>query len=624
MPATIHAYHEGDEPIPGTGYRLISFLGRGGFGEVWKASTPGGVEAAIKIIRLGGAEGRKEFRALQLVKRIRHPNLMPLAAFWLKSADGAVLDNALAGQPELSNLSTIDEAISETTLVPMNTALAAPAELIIVMGLGDKPLIDRLDECRAQGCEGIPTEELLGYMEDAAEALDFLNSPVHGGGDGPIAIQHCDIKPHNLMIVGGAVQVCDFGLARMMGVERVTTGAASIAYAAPELLEGNKISSSTDQYSLAITYYELRSGKLPYSKETLAAVLEAKQTDTLDFSVCPMAEQEVLRRATRRDPVARFPSSLEFIRALRRAATADAEQGRTVSPRSPRRRARKAIAWGLIASICGAIASAGWWQFGRPEHVMPPAAVENTEPTSKTTSASLESKFKEPKRPEQKPSEPKPPAPVVSAGTSTPPPVKGPLEKGDELLKAGKYKEAILELDQAAVLAPNDARAFSRRGFARFQLKEYPNAIEDFKHSIDLAPTATDHFNRGLCYVKMKRCDEAIEDFDAAIRLDPQYAAAYYSRSQCHLKKEEYEAVVVDATKAIELFKTSSEPGFALADAYVLRGAACHEGLGRDKEALEDAKKALALSPADPIPAKELYQAALEALNEAAGKKKAK
>ena len=41
----------------------MSFLGRGGFGEVWKARAPGGAEAALKIIRLGSREGRKEFRA---------------------------------------------------------------------------------------------------------------------------------------------------------------------------------------------------------------------------------------------------------------------------------------------------------------------------------------------------------------------------------------------------------------------------------------------------------------------------------------------------------------------------------------------------------------------------------
>ena len=297
----VHVYREGDEPVPGAGYRLLSYLGRGGFGEVWKASTPGGGEAAVKIIRLGGAEGRKEFRALQLVKRIRHPNLMPLMAFWLKSSGGALLDDAVAEQAELVASAAAEPSLDKTSMPPLAQSLP-PAELVIVMGLGDTPLIERLQQCKADGLPGIPVDELLGYMEDTAEALDFLNRPIHECGSGPVAIQHCDVKPHNLMIVGGGVQVCDFGLARMMGVERVTTGAASIAYAAPELLDGNRISSTTDQYSLAVTYFELRTGRLPYAEETVAAVLDAKRKETLDFSACLPAEQDVLRRATSCDP----------------------------------------------------------------------------------------------------------------------------------------------------------------------------------------------------------------------------------------------------------------------------------------------------------------------------------
>jgi serine/threonine protein kinase len=97
------------------------------------------------------------------------------------------------------------------------------------------------------------------------------------------------------MVVGGAVQVCDFGLARMIGADRVTSAAASVAYASPELLETGKACPSTDQYSLAVTYYELRTGKLPYFEETLVAVVEAKHRGNLDFSACAPAEQEVLR-----------------------------------------------------------------------------------------------------------------------------------------------------------------------------------------------------------------------------------------------------------------------------------------------------------------------------------------
>ena len=89
-------------------------------------------------------------------------------------------------------------------MVPLMPFPDRAAELIIAMGLGDQSLYDRLLECRQQGLSGIPVEELFGYLEDAAEALDFLNSPVHELGSGPAAIQHCDVKPHNLMIVGGS------------------------------------------------------------------------------------------------------------------------------------------------------------------------------------------------------------------------------------------------------------------------------------------------------------------------------------------------------------------------------------------------------------------------------------
>src|SRR2546430_1021677 len=132
----MHSYDVGAEPVPG--YRLVRFLGRGGFGQVWQAEGPGGVEAALKIISLEGSQGLKEFRA---------------------------------------------------------------------------------------------------------------------------------IKPANLRTVGGAVQVCAYGLARALTDDvRKTASYGTPAYAAPERLTGNP-SAWTDQYSLAISYYELRVGRLPFEED---------------------------------------------------------------------------------------------------------------------------------------------------------------------------------------------------------------------------------------------------------------------------------------------------------------------------------------------------------------------
>ena len=71
-------FKTGDEPIPG--YRLQHFVGRGQYGEVWSAIGPGGALAALKLISLSGNAGLKELRALQRIKLIRHPHLMPITA----------------------------------------------------------------------------------------------------------------------------------------------------------------------------------------------------------------------------------------------------------------------------------------------------------------------------------------------------------------------------------------------------------------------------------------------------------------------------------------------------------------------------------------------------------------
>jgi serine/threonine protein kinase/tetratricopeptide (TPR) repeat protein len=292
------AYKQGDEPVPG--YRLMRFLGRGGFGEVWHATAPGGTEVAFKIIDLSERTGLKEWRAVQRVKKIRHPNLTPILALWLRDKDGNLLE--------------------EVDVDPTSDSRHRPTEMYFAMGLGDKSLLDRLKKCKDQGLSGIPVAELLNYLEDAARALDHLNSPRHDLGYGPVAIQHCDVKPQNILVVGDAAQVCDFGLARVLGDNRSTTNAAvTLAFAAPELLEEGKPSNATDQYSLAMTYFYLRTGTLPFSRNDANSVILEALEGRIDLSRLNSAEQQVIRQALARKPASRFPTCLDMARELRRA-----------------------------------------------------------------------------------------------------------------------------------------------------------------------------------------------------------------------------------------------------------------------------------------------------------------
>ncbi len=350
--AKITRYREGDEPIPG--YRLVQWLGEGGMGEVWKAETAGGIEVALKVLyKLEGKGSQKEFESLQLVKRIRHPNLVPITAFWLKDSDGNVLDDSqVAGALPSETLETPDDEPSDgttrgtvhmretappplqkTEVVPLTETIrqtrlpdetsenadgdlrasGSASQLIIAMGLGDSSLYQCLEDYRRSETSGIPTEELLEYFEASARAIDLLNNDHN--------IQHCDIKPQNILVVGGAAQVCDFGLAQALGKEggRGTNNAFTMAYAAPEVLSSGHPSAHTDQYSLAISYCELRTGKLPYREETLTGVIEAKRSGTLELTGLTPAEGEVIKRATVIDPGERYESCLEFTRALRYA-----------------------------------------------------------------------------------------------------------------------------------------------------------------------------------------------------------------------------------------------------------------------------------------------------------------
>jgi serine/threonine protein kinase len=262
-------------PQPGSfvlpGYRLITQLGRGGFGEVWKAVGPGEVPLAMKLVRLDGPKAALEARSLDFMKFIKHPQLIAIFGIW--------------NQEDF---------------------------LIIGMELAERTLQQRLCEVTQQGAM-IPVRELQGYMAEAAKAIDFLNEPRHTiDGKAGVSIIHRDIKPHNLLLMGNGLKVADFGLARTFEQHLSTkTYALTPAYAAPEFFEGHAFTQS-DQYSLAISYYQLRTGALPFQGD-LHQLIAGHLNQPPDLSLLPKPEREILRRALAKRPQDRWTNCREFI-----------------------------------------------------------------------------------------------------------------------------------------------------------------------------------------------------------------------------------------------------------------------------------------------------------------------
>lgn len=314
---------KGDEPVPG--YRLEEFLGRGQFGEVWRATSPGRAKVALKFLNLTERQGLKEFKAIQRIKSLRHAHLASITALWLLDEKGAVLGD------DILDSYTLETSTPRDTMMPtLSRSERVPQRLVVATLLCDMNLNDRMRQWQQTGQSGIPLDELLRYMEEAAKGIDFLNSAQHDLGEGPVTVQHCDIKPANIMLTGDSVMICDFGVARFLSDARAaatgTSVAGSPAYMAPECIK-SKPTSRSDQYSLAITYVELRTGRLPFHSESWMEVLEAHCTGNLDLSGLSSGERAVIRKATSVKPDDRYPSCVAMVAALRLAAEQPQKKG---------------------------------------------------------------------------------------------------------------------------------------------------------------------------------------------------------------------------------------------------------------------------------------------------------
>ncbi|HHO49392.1 MAG TPA: serine/threonine protein kinase, partial [Deltaproteobacteria bacterium] len=218
------------EPARQRQFRIHHCLGRGGYGEVYRATmmSPGGIssDVALKMLRLdvdttGDAVGRLRDEG-KLLSALRHPTI-------LRVHDIAVLEGRIG---------LVTEYIEGQDL----------SSLVRIVAL--------------------PPRALLQVVGAVAEALDVAWCTLTPEGGRPLHLIHRDIKPSNIRLGRhGQVKLLDFGIARSVSGEltresRTGTGSAigSLSYMAPERFGRDPVGSAADVYGLGCTLYEGLSG----------------------------------------------------------------------------------------------------------------------------------------------------------------------------------------------------------------------------------------------------------------------------------------------------------------------------------------------------------------------------
>jgi serine/threonine protein kinase len=263
----------GTEPYPG--YKLQQFMGRGGWGEVWKASRPNGKSAALKFLPCDSSMVAPfEIRALQALRQLSHPHLLPMEQIW-----------------------------------------SCPGFLVIVMELAEGNLHDLLDVYFTELNTPILPDHVCYFLEQAAQAIDFMNECRHIVDGQRVAFRHCDIKPSNLLLVNGRVKVGDFSLA-FKTLARIGPHArtGTYHYAAPEIFSG-LVSDRSDQFALAVSYFQLRTGEFPF-KTPPSPLPHGYQREAPRLELLRPEERPIISRALSPIWQERWPSCVEMMRNL--------------------------------------------------------------------------------------------------------------------------------------------------------------------------------------------------------------------------------------------------------------------------------------------------------------------
>ena len=263
----------GANPKPGCS--LTRRLGAGAFGEVWEAVNEDGNKVAMKFIQSKKNmhdAAANEVRQFMVLKQMSHPHVL-----------------------------TLIDVICVSDMI------------VLIMELAHGSLHDLHQFYLKERGTHISLGTLINLVEEAAHGLDTLASlRLPSTQLTQRGFQHCDVKPSNLLLVGKTVKVADFGIAGRLGLQ-TGTFMGTPYFAPPELYQGQP-SARTDQFSLAVTYCYLRSGKYPFPDSNGKPPEGYPQLERY-----PPKERAVLARALNLNWIDRYTSCIEFIQELRQA-----------------------------------------------------------------------------------------------------------------------------------------------------------------------------------------------------------------------------------------------------------------------------------------------------------------
>jgi serine/threonine protein kinase len=254
-------YPSGSRPLEG--YTIKRGVGRGGFGEVYFATSDAGKEVALKLIR---RNLEVELRGVTQCLNLKHPNLIGLYDIRTdESGDQWVIMEYVSGES--------------------------------------------LEDVIERNPDGMPLDQAMWWIRGICQGVAYLHD--HG-------IVHRDLKPGNIFSDEGTVKIGDYGLAKFISCSRrsgQTESVGTVHYMAPEIANG-RYGREIDTYALGIILFEMLTGRVPFEGESVGEVLMKHLTAEPDLSALQEPYRDIVQRALAKDPNVRISSVSEIISQL--------------------------------------------------------------------------------------------------------------------------------------------------------------------------------------------------------------------------------------------------------------------------------------------------------------------